>query len=85
MTASATAATTTPYPAGWPQAGGALRSYRSPLRTRHVPDATGFGGYHLPTNNPAGELDTDVDAAQVELGVRAGDSTQFKPELAAAG
>lgn len=35
------------YPAGWLEAGGPIRTARGHYGTRHVPDATGFGGYDL--------------------------------------
>ena len=35
------------YPDGWLEAGGPIRTARGHYGTRHVPNATGFGGYDL--------------------------------------
>lgn len=35
------------YPEGWLESGGPIRTHREPPGHRHVPNATGFGGYDL--------------------------------------
>ena len=35
------------YPAGWVEAGGPIRTDRARMGTRHVPNATGFGGWDM--------------------------------------
>lgn len=43
------------YPKGWLAAGGAIRTQHTRYGSRHVPDHTGFGGYHLaaPLDGPS--------------------------------
>lgn len=43
------------YPKGWLAAAGAIRTQRAQYGSRHVPNHTGFGGYHLaaPLDGPS--------------------------------